>query len=222
MKFRRGKSEAARWVLIAGAVLTGAAAAFAVTRLLKLPPIARRRELSSLEKRIVHALRDDPIAGSQAIDVAAVGAGTVELSGIVETPKDARHVVDVVDEVPGVRAVLNRLEIRAVETRLKGNQYRRDASNGTRWYGGGVGMGRRRQSFTTDPARPDDHADLLERAMQPNRDDTLTGVEEEEGTGVRIGVSRSGSFTTGVAPSSPDPRSDAPEPPPSVQTTQPQ
>jgi hypothetical protein len=190
--------------------------------LLKAPPIARRRELRSLEKRIIDTLREDPIAGSQAIDVAAVGAGAVELSGIVETQKDARHVVDVVDEIPGVRAVLNRLEIRAIESRLKGNQSRRSPSSATRWYGGGVGMGRRRQSFTTDPARPDDHADLLERALQPNRDDTLTGVEEEEGTGVRIGVSRSGSFTTDVAPPSPDRRSDEPGPPSSVQTTQPQ
>ena len=222
MKFRRGKSEAALWVLIAGAALTGAAAAFAVSRLLKVPSIARRRELRSLEKRIVHTLRADPIAGSQAIDIAALGAGTVELSGIVETHKEARHAVDIVDQVPGVRAVLNRLDIRSDESRLKGNQYRRGDSNGTRWYGGHVGMGRRRQSFTTDPARPDDHAELLERALQPNRDDTLTGVEEEEGTGVRIGVSRSGSFTTDVAPSSPDRRSDEPGPPPSVQTSQPQ
>jgi hypothetical protein len=83
-------------------------------------------------------------------------------------------------------------------------------------------MGRRRQSFTTDPARPDDHASRLERALQPNRDDTLTGVEEEEGTGIRIGVSRSGAFTTDVAASSPDSRSDEPGPPPSIQTTQPQ
>lgn len=222
MKFRRGKPEAALWLLVAGAVLTGAAAAFAVSRLLKAPPIARRRELRSLEKRIVDTLRDDPIAGAQAIDVAAVGAGTVELSGMVETRKDARHAVEVVNDIPGVRAVLNRLEIRAVEAKLKGNQFRRGDSTGTRWYGGSVGMGRRRQSFTTDPARPDDHADLLERALQPNRDDALTGVEEEEGTGVRIGVSRGGAFTTEVAPSSPDRHSDEPGPPPSIQTTQPQ
>lgn len=222
MKFRRGrKPETAIWVLVAGVVLTGAAA-FAVSRLLRAPSIVRRRDLRALEKRVVHALRQDSVAGGQAIDVAALGSGAVELSGMVYTHEDARRVVALVDGVEGVRAVLNRLEIRSVESRLNENRSRPRTAAATRWYGGTVGIGRRRQSYTTDPARPDDHVTLLSRALEPNRDDTLKDVEEQEGTGVRIGVSRAGSLTTDIAPPSPERSTDAPGPPPPAETAQPQ
>lgn len=210
MRFNRNKrSEAAMWVLVGGAVLTAAAAAFAVSRILRSEKVSSRRERRGLEKRIVQALLVDPNTCSQAIDVATVGSGIVELSGMVETEQDARHVLARVDAVPGVHSVVNRLEIRALEKKLARNRQRQ--TDGARWYGGSVGIGRRRQSFMTDPPRRDDHVDLLARALQPNRDDTLTDVEEMEATGVRIGVSKAGgSFTTDVAPPSPDQTTDAP------------
>lgn len=211
MRFKRKKrSEKARWVLVAGVVLTGAAAAFAISRLLRSGPVSRLREVRGLEKSVIQALLDDPIARNQGIDIAAVGSGVVELSGMVETESDARHVIDLVDRVAGVHAVLNRLEIRAVESRLQRNRTKLSGAEGTRWYGGGVGMGRRRQGASTDPVQRDDHVALRTRALQPNRDDTLTDVEEAGGSGARIGVTNSSGFSTHVAPRSPDAASDLP------------
>lgn len=217
MQFRRKKrSETAVWVVAAGVVLTGAAAAYAISRILRAEPIKRRRERRGLEKRVVKALMLDPAARSQSIDVVAIGSGVIELSGNVESEDVARQVVARVDTVPGVHAVVNRLEIRELEARLSRNRERHKAGEGTRWYGGSVGIGRRRQSYLTDPPRRDDHTDLLARSMQPNRDEALTVVEEAEGTGVRIGLSKAGSLTTDVAPPSPDQETDLPEPPPVV------
>jgi hypothetical protein len=206
MRFKRKKrSDSATWLLVAGVVLTGAAAAYAVSRLLKSGPVSRRLDLRGLEKRVIQALLDDPVARNQGIDIAAVGSGVVELSGSVGTEADSRHVVEIVDRVPGVHAVLNRIEISTVETRLQRNRAKAAASDGTRWYGGGVGMGRRRQGASTDPRQRDDHVALRTHAMQPNRDDTLTEVEESEQTNVRIGMTNAGPFNTHVAPPSPEP-----------------
>lgn len=211
----RKRSHTAKWVMVAGVVLTGAAAAYVVSRLLKSGPIARRRDSRGLEKRVIQALLNDEQARSEAIDIAAAGPGVVELSGTVETESVAHRVVDLVNSVAGVHAVVNRLEIRALETRLDKNR-KRSGGEATRWYGGSVGMGRRRQAASTDPDRRDDHVALKTRALQPNRDDTLADVEAAEGTGARIGVTRAGPFTTHTAPHSPDPADDAPSPPPSI------
>ena len=216
MKFgRKKRAETATWVLVAGVVVTGAVAAYAISRLWRSQPVTTRRERRALEKRIVQALLVDPNTQSLSIDVAGVGSGVVELSGNVETDQDARRVVDRVNTVPGVHAVVNRLEIRTLETKLSRNR-QKQSGDGTRWYGGSVGIGKRRQSYMTDPPRRDDHADLLSRALQPNRDDTLTEVEESEGTGVRIGLSNASALTTDVAPPSPNRAVDEPEPPPAI------
>ncbi|MGQ0561535.1 MAG: BON domain-containing protein [Gemmatimonadota bacterium] len=218
MKFKRRKrTDTTRWLLAGSVAVAGAAAVYAVSRLLRTGPVSRRLELSGLEKRIVHALLEDDIARSQGIDIAAVGTGVVEVSGTVETREDARHVVDLIDVLPGVHTVLNRLEIRSIESQLDRNRVRAP-SESPRWYGGNVGIGRRRQSYATDPVRRDDHTSILTRALQPNRDDVLTDVEETEGTGVRIGVSNANSLAPTVPPRSPDRASDQPGPPPPVET----
>lgn len=216
MRFKRKKSrpDAAIWMMIAGVALTGVAA-YAVTKLLKSGPISRRLDLRSLEKRVIQGLLNDETARSQAIDIAAVGEGIVELSGEVETQEDARHVVSVVDGISGVHAVLNRLEIRSVESQLQRNRKKSEGS-ATRWYGGSVGMGRQRQGTSSDPDRLDDRAEMLTRSLQPNLDDTITEVEEIEHNGVRIGVSNKAAFSSHVAPHSPNPETDKPGPPSSV------
>ncbi len=212
---RRKRRNTARWLMIAGVVVSGAAAAYAISRLLQAGLVARRRATRALEKAVMQALLSDEVARSEAIDIAAVGAGIIELAGVVGTKEAARHVVEIANQVPGVHAVVNRLEIQADEARLQHNRKRNEGTT-TRWYGGSIGIGRRRQSSLTDPARRDDHASLLSRALQPNRDDALTDVEENEGTGVRIGVSRAGALKTNVAPHSPDAGSDRPGAPPAV------
>jgi hypothetical protein len=215
MKFKREKrSSTAVWVVAGVAVAVGAA--YAISRLLKSEPVSRRLDSRRLEKRVLQALLDHESTRDYAIEIAAVGTGVIELSGVVETEEEARQVVNLVDRIAGVHAVLNRLEIRTEESRLERNRNRATTPHTTRWYGGTVGIGKRRQSFTTDPARPDDHAALQERALQPNRDDALTDVEEMEDNGVRIGLSRAGAFRTDVAPESPDIESDAPGMPPEI------
>jgi len=216
MRFKRSKKrrEAAFWMIAGGLALTGLAA-YAVSRLIRSGPVTRLRDVRSLEKQVIQALLNDERARSQAIDVAGVGKGIVELSGSVDTQEDARRIVQLVDGLPGVHTVLNRLEIQSVESQLQRNRKRPEAA-GTRWYGGSVGMGRKRQGTSADPDRYDDRAELLTRALQPNLSDTLTDVEESEHNGVRIGASRSTSFNTHVAPHSPDPESDKPGPPPAI------
>jgi hypothetical protein len=212
---RRKRSETPKWALVAGAALTGAVALYGIARLMRSSPVRDRLDLRALEKRVVQALLRDEATRSQGIDISAVGSGVVEVSGAVATPAEARYIVDLIDGVPGVHAVLNRLEIRSVESKLKTNRSKNDGET-PRWYGGSVGIGKRRQSFATDPGRRDDRADLLSKSLQPNRDDVLTDVEEMEGTGVRIGLTNSTALNTHVQPHSPDPSSDEPGPPPEV------
>lgn len=216
MRFHREKRSSNRTLLLvlAGAALT-AGGMYAISRLLRSGPVARRRELRGLEKRVLHALLGHESMRDYAVDIAALGVGVIELSGMVDTEADAREVVALVDRVPGVHAVLNRMQIRAIESRL-GRNRDRAGSHTTRWYGGTVGIGKRRQSFTTDPARPDDSAALLSRALQPNRDDALADVEAMENNGARIGVSRAGTFRTDVPPRSPDVAEDLPGVPPAI------
>ncbi|HUP89080.1 MAG TPA: BON domain-containing protein [Longimicrobiales bacterium] len=172
--------------------------------------------MRSLEKGVLQSLLDDPVASTQGIDIAAVGSGIIELSGSVDTMGAARHIIALVDRLPGVHAVVNRLDIEEQEDRLRHN--RSQTTGGTRWYGGSVGIGKRRQGAQTDPARRDDHAALLTRSLRPNRDDTLSEVEEAEGTGTRIGLTAAGPFTTDVPPRAPNRSADRPGPPPPAET----
>lgn len=200
---RRKRNETALWILGVGAGVAVAAGVFAAIQMSRQGRVALRRDMRVLEKRVIRALRDQKSTRDQAIDVEAVGAGVVELSGYVDTEELGREVVELVDRVPGVHAVFNRMDVRSVEARLRQNRSRASGREGTRWYGGSVGIGRRRQSAVTDPARRDDHTDLKMKSLQPNREDILSEVEEMEGTGVEIGMSRAGPFTTDVPPGKP-------------------
>jgi hypothetical protein len=200
---RRKRNETAWWILgvAAGVVITaGVVTAISISRKGRT---ALRREMRALEKRVIRALRGKSSTRDQSVDVEALGAGVVELSGYVDTEEHAREVVELVDRVPGVHAVFNRLDVRSVETRLQKNRSRASSREGTRWYGGSVGIGRRRQNPATDPQRRDDHTDLKLKALQPNREEVLSEVEEMEGTGVQIGISRAGPFTTDLPPAKP-------------------
>ncbi|HEY0809517.1 MAG TPA: BON domain-containing protein [Longimicrobiales bacterium] len=205
MRVRRRKhNKTALWIIGVGAGLAITAGVVAVLRSSRRGQLALRREMRSLEGRVLRALRQHATAGTQSIDVAAVGAGVIELSGFVDNEQVAHEVVELVDRVAGVHAVFNRMDVRSVESRLQKNRGRAETGAGTRWYGGSVGIGRRRQSPSTDPQRRDDHAELLVKALQPNRDDVLSEVEEMEGNGVQIGISRAGPLTTDVPPRRPE------------------
>jgi hypothetical protein len=187
---RKKETGAALWLLAAG-VLAG----FATATILGIrarrgrfqgPPTGR---LADLEKAVIKALRADPILRSRAIDVAAVAPGIVELSGLVESEEEAHHAVDVVQGVLLVRTVLNRMSLGELERRLRRQRGAGRAEGaGSRWYGMGVGMGRRRQARTTDPDRRDDRADMVEDALTPRRDDAVnevTDIDENPGLQAR-------------------------------------
>ena len=201
---RQKRKETALWILGVGAGVAVVAGVWATMKMNQQGQLALRREIGSLEKRVVKSLRQSRTLRDQAIDVVAVGAGVVELSGSVDTSELGREAVELIDGIPGVHAVFNRMNVRSVEARLQRNQSKHGGQDATRWYGGSVGIGRRRQSPTTDPARRDDHAELLKKSLLPNREDVLSEVEEMEGTGVQIGLSQAGPFTTDDPPARPN------------------
>ena len=186
---RKKETGAALWILAAG-VLAGFATATVLAlraRRRRGPGVAVSERLGGLEDVVIKALRSDSVLRSRAIDVAAVAPGIVELTGAVESEEEAHHAVDVVQGVPVVRTVLNRLNVSEFERRLRRQRGSDRGEGGSRWYGMGVGMGRRRQARTTDPDRRDDRADMVENALTPRLEDVLEDVNQErdENTGVK-------------------------------------
>ena len=178
---RKNENGAALWILAAG-VLAG----FATVTVLALrarrrrgPGLAVSERLGDLENLVIKALRSDAVLRSRAIDVAAVAPGIVELTGSVESEDEAHHAVDVVQGIVVVRTVLNRLTVGEFERRLRRQRGADRGDGGSRWYGMGVGMGRRRQSRTTDPDRRDDRADMVESALTPRLEDVLEDVNQQ-------------------------------------------
>ena len=137
-------------------------------------------ELMRIEDATVSALRADDIAGHRAIDVAALGAGIIELTGTVHTMEEAHHAVDVAQRVDGVHTVINRLTVGDLEEHLADTRGRLRAGdpalNEAKWYGIGMGMGRRRQSPETDPSREDDRNRTVSRVLEP---DAIADFPEE-------------------------------------------
>ena len=66
----------------------------------------------ALEHRVLAAFEEDAVLKSRAIDIAAVGASVVELSGWVHSLEEAARAASVARRVPGVSMVLNRLAVR--------------------------------------------------------------------------------------------------------------
>jgi hypothetical protein len=127
-------------------------------------------QLVALEESVVDALAADEVAGHSPIEVEAIASGIIELSGTVDTAEAAHRVVEVTQSVPGVRTVLNRMDISADIAHL--DEARRRAASGepslggTRWYGVGAGMGVRRQSASTDPDRPNEKIHRITREYE--------------------------------------------------------
>ena len=129
--------------------------------------------LAHLEEDVVALLRGEERISGQPIEVAALAQGIVELSGAVESQEDSDRAMAVAQRAPGVRTVLNRLDVLEEDERAADARRRPEgpgtARADTRWTGMGVGMGRRRQSRATDPARRDDRVDLVEEALAVDR-----------------------------------------------------
>lgn len=73
----------------------------------------RARDIArQLEERVLEELRDEPVLSKRAIEIAVVGDGVVELTGIVHTIEEVSRAAALVRGVPGVNMVLNRVEVR--------------------------------------------------------------------------------------------------------------
>lgn len=134
----------------------------------RLQPARLRRmageqaELMQLEDRVLDVFLADGILSERGIDVGAISEGIIELSGSVWSESEADHAVSVASSIPGVRTVVNRMDVDAV-TRRDGRSAPTDAA---RWTGRGVGMDPRRQGHETDPSRPDDSQPQRENALE--------------------------------------------------------
>ncbi len=65
-----------------------------------------------LESRVLEAFRNDPVLEARAIDIGAVGAGTIELTGWVESTGEIAHALTLARGVPDVASVVDHLAVR--------------------------------------------------------------------------------------------------------------
>ncbi len=65
-----------------------------------------------LESRVLEAFRNDPVLEARAIDIGAVGAGTIELTGWVESTGEIAHALTIARGVPDVMSVVDQLAVR--------------------------------------------------------------------------------------------------------------
>lgn len=195
MRSNTSEGMPSRIVVAMGAAAGASALAWAAIRSIRRTRGAEQRtidamnELVELEESVVEALRVDAVTGSCAIDVAAVGPGIIELSGVVPTEEAAQRAARLMHAVPGVRTVINRLEEGSVEERLAQNRARRERGEPEtlerHWTGVGVGIGRRRQSPSTDPDRPDDSIRNRSRALEVQPEDIAAAVSPQPVRGER-------------------------------------
>jgi hypothetical protein len=125
--------------------------------------------LTRLEDAVLEAFVGDSVLSERGIDVGAISHGLLELSGSVRTRGEANSAVQLARSVPGVRTVLNRLDVEN-EVRASAHAFGEGEGGaeapGAEWTGLRSGMGRRRQGIETDPARPDDSQHQRERAIE--------------------------------------------------------
>jgi hypothetical protein len=110
-----------------------------------------------LEERVLEAFRNDPILSERAIDIGSISDAAIELAGWVEDEDEAQHAVTIARGVPGVDTVVNRIAIGDEERRFEEAARRHQAGdpalNESRWEGGQVGTGRRRQGTSDEVDR---------------------------------------------------------------------
>jgi hypothetical protein len=127
-------------------------------------------DLMELEDAVIDAMLEDEVLRERGIDVGALSVGVIELSGAVATDDEADRAVRVANTVPGVRTVLNRLDVEARARAGAGRAAQDDDDDGAAatewgWSGLNSGMGRRRQGRSTDPDRPDDSQHIRQKDL---------------------------------------------------------
>jgi hypothetical protein len=146
-------------------------------------------ELTELEERVLEAFRNDPILSERAVDIGAVGEGTIELTGWVNEEAEADQAVTIARGVPGVDTVVNRLTVGDEEEMLDENARRvaegDPALTEARWEGHGIGTGRRRQGTSGEPDRHADPKLELEERWTDTPHALDEAAEETEGVAER-------------------------------------
>jgi BON domain len=143
----------------------------------------------TLEERVLEAFRNDPILAERAVDIGSIGEGVIELAGWVEDDDESKHAVTIARGVPGVDTVVNRIAIGDEERRFEEAAQR--VSDGdpslteTRWEGGTVGTGRRRQGTSDEPDRHADPRVPLENHWTSADDAIRNAADDIEGTANR-------------------------------------
>lgn len=167
-------------------------------------------ESEAMEERVLEAFRNDPILSERAVDIGAVAAATIELSGWVHTTEETEHAVIMARGVPGVTTVVNRLDVRLDDFARDevAELYASDPTSAEgHWEGQQIGTGRRRQGTSDEWDR---HADpkpgledrwlSTEKAIEDAADDIDTGGGHRRGSAARRGARRD---RAGGAPTAP-------------------
>jgi hypothetical protein len=149
---------------------------------------------SELEERVLEAFRNDPILSERGIDIGAIGEGTIELTGAVDTDEESDRATTITRGVPGVETVVNRIVVGQEESLLEDNARRfaegDPALNEAHWEGQRVGTGRRRQGNSEEIDRHADPKPHLEDRWLAEQQALEHAAEDTPGRGVRRASSR--------------------------------
>jgi hypothetical protein len=162
-----------------------------------------------LEDRVLEAFRNDPILSERAVDIGSLARGIIELTGWVESEKEAEHAVTVARGVPRVDTVVNRITVGDREERFAETAQRVEegdpALTEARWEGMRVGTGRRRQGTSDEPDRHADPAVPLEDRWLREGEAIRNAAEDTDGIAERRTRSGRGGRRTSRAPGSSSP-----------------
>jgi len=110
MRDRRTRSMEPEVTVGATAAAHGAGAPLAEIAAIPSGPSVPTHE--ELESRVLEAFRNDLVLEARAIDIGAVGSGTIELTGWVESTGEIAHALTLARGVPGVSSVVDHLAVR--------------------------------------------------------------------------------------------------------------
>jgi hypothetical protein len=123
--------------------------------------------LDRLEDAVLNGFLGDSVLRERGIDIGAISVGIIEISGRVASQVEIQRAVALANRIPGVRTVVNRLEVEVDDDDFRLRRRLEDHEHSASFMQEGRvgGMGRRRQSPATDPDRPDDSHKLREEAL---------------------------------------------------------
>ena len=81
-----------------------------------------RPDEAELEARVLEVFRNDPTLRGRAIDIGAIGDGTIELTGWVHTEAELAHALTLARGVPDVDDVMDSLSVRGTDVSRAGQR----------------------------------------------------------------------------------------------------